>query len=104
MPDDIQDDVRLLKNNLPQLFSSLEQVDELLDFSYKVLGGDKQQRYLLVFQNSDELRPTGGFMGSLSIVDVYQGKILNSETPTGGPYDWQGWLKEKPWLPILYGL
>lgn len=99
LPDDIQDDVRLLKNNLPQLFSSLEQVDELLDFSYKVLGGDKQQRYLLVFQNSDELRPTGGFMGSLSIVDVYQGKILNSETPTGGPYDWQGWLKEKTLAP-----
>ena len=99
LPEDRRAEVLGLKNTLPKLFSSLDQVDELLGFAYQVLGGDKQQKYLLIFQNSDEIRPTGGFMGSLSTVDIYQGKVMSMATPTGGPYDWQGWLTEKTIAP-----
>lgn len=37
------------------------------------LAGDK--RYLVLFQNSNELRPTGGFLGSYAVVELKNGKI-----------------------------
>jgi hypothetical protein len=30
-----------------------------------LLGHSERKRYLIVFQNADEIRPTGGFMGSM---------------------------------------
>src|SRR3989344_819415 len=42
------------------------------------LVGEKQQRtYLVVFQNSAELRPTGGFIGSYATVRFDQGRMLD---------------------------
>lgn len=38
------------------------------------------QRWLIVYQNSNELRATGGFMGSYSILEINQGKIISIET------------------------
>ncbi|MGB0757073.1 MAG: DUF4012 domain-containing protein [Patescibacteria group bacterium] len=92
LPEDVQDDVLLLQTALPQVTKSLDQVDDILDFAYILLGGDRQQRYVVAFQNSDEIRPAGGFMGSLTTATLYQGKVISTETPGGGPYDWQAWL------------
>ncbi len=65
-------------------------------------GSDSFKRYLIVFQNHHELRPTGGFMGSYAIVDIQKGKILKIEIPPGGTYDLQGQLEVtvKPPLPL----
>ncbi len=93
LPEDIQNDVMLLKETLPKVFSSLSQIEELMNFAYILLGGDKQQRYILAFQNSDEIRATGGFMGSLTTATLYQGEVMDMETPGGGPYDWQAWIQ-----------
>ncbi|MFH0912457.1 MAG: DUF4012 domain-containing protein [Patescibacteria group bacterium] len=41
----------------------------------KALGFGNPQYYLLLNQNSNELRPTGGFIGSIVLVRVYHGKI-----------------------------
>ncbi len=44
---------------------------------YRVTAGfDRKKTYLLVLQNSMELRPTGGFIGSIAIVTV-EGGLLN---------------------------
>ncbi|HMB26022.1 MAG TPA: hypothetical protein VKP03_01250, partial [Patescibacteria group bacterium] len=53
-----------------------EDLKELSSFSKtinKILGEKYKKRYLFVFQNINELRPTGGFMGSLALVDINQG-------------------------------
>lgn len=39
------------------------------------LGGDSARVYLLLAQNSDELRPTGGFISSAALVRVNRGDI-----------------------------
>jgi uncharacterized protein DUF4012 len=39
------------------------------------LGGDNARVYLLLAQNSDELRPTGGFISSVALVRVNRGDI-----------------------------
>lgn len=39
-----------------------------------------EQKWIVIYQNSNELRATGGFMGSYSIVDINQGKIVSINT------------------------
>jgi len=39
-----------------------------------LLGIDSPRRYLLIFQNDGELRPTGGFMTAYAILEVDKGK------------------------------
>ncbi len=57
-----------------------------------LLGREGQRRYLIVFQNPNELRPTGGFMGSYAELDIHRGEIKRFEIPGGGTYDLQGQL------------
>lgn len=42
-----------------------------------VFGLEKPKKYLILFQNSNELRPTGGFIGSYGLVEIDRGKITN---------------------------
>ena len=56
------------------------------------MGRDEPRRYLILFQNPTELRPTGGFIGSYAELDIYRGKITRLEIPGGGTYDLQGQL------------
>lgn len=60
----------------------------------EIVGEKGRRRYLLIFQNPFELRATGGFMGSLGILEVKNGKILSFTIPPGGSYDLQGQLDE----------
>lgn len=44
-----------------------------------ILGFNGQKTYLVLFQNSTELRPTGGFIGSLGLFSFEKGKLVNTE-------------------------
>lgn len=54
-----------------------------------MLGRDA--RYLVIFQNENELRPTGGFMGSFAVLTLKSG-AWTIEMPPQGSYALQGWL------------
>lgn len=54
------------------------------------LGHTTPQRYLLVFQNQNELRATGGFIGSYAEITMAEGKITSVLLPPGGSYHIQG--------------
>lgn len=47
----------------------------LLSVTPWLLGSDAPRRYLLLFQNDAELRPTGGFLTAYAILEVNKGKI-----------------------------
>ena len=64
------------------------------------LGGTAPRRYLIVFQNSTELRPTGGFIGSFAVLDIEKGEVKNLQVPPGGSYDLQGSLKKYVYAPL----
>jgi nucleoside-diphosphate-sugar epimerase len=60
----------------------LTQVSESSDFMVQLalefpelVGLEEDRRYLLLFQNNNELRPTGGFVGSYAVVELHAGKI-----------------------------
>ncbi len=95
LPTEYRDSIAELQNTLPELSSKLQNFASLSDTLLSVLGHDSSRRYLLVFQNNRELRPTGGFIGSLALVDMYQGGIEEIEVPGGGVYDLAGQLDEK---------
>jgi hypothetical protein len=102
LPVNYQNQARLLQTNLPLLVKSLEYFNSASDLLLKVLGSDSQKRYLVLFQNNNELRPTGGFIGSYALVDIDRGNVTKINVPGGGPYDLKAGLKaaiESP-LPL----
>lgn len=56
-----------------QLSSSMFDV---LDVLPNLLGSDKPTNYLLLVQNKDELRPTGGFITGFGILQLNAGRIM----------------------------
>jgi UDP-glucuronate decarboxylase len=40
-----------------------------------LIGVNTPKKYLILFQNSNEIRPTGGFIGSYAILEMEEGKI-----------------------------
>lgn len=76
-----------LRDSLPTAILALRQLKESAEFAVQVLGDNDLRRYLLIFQNDNELRATGGFMGSFALVDFKNGKIEKIVIPPGGTYD-----------------
>ena len=95
IPSDKMSDFNQIKNYLLTLESDLQELNGLSSTIRQILGSDYKQRYLFIFQNNNEIRPTGGFMGSYALVDIDRGEIKNIEIPAGGTYDLQGSLLKK---------
>ncbi len=84
-----------IQNSLPLFKSSLSELSDLSTLALDLLGQDRMKRYLVIFQNNSELRPTGGFIGSFALLDLDRGKIERLEIPAGGSYDLKGSLRVK---------
>ena len=82
-----------LATRLPILYVSMEEFVEFSEMLSTILGADGTKRYLLIFQNNTELRPTGGFMGSFAEMKIHDGEIVEMNIPGGGTYDLQGSLQ-----------
>jgi hypothetical protein len=78
---------------------ALEDISKTLRFARLLMGEAREQTYLLVFQNQAELRPTGGFMGSVAEVMIDRGDIDQVFIPGGGPYDLRSQLKSRVLAP-----
>ncbi len=88
---------------LVSVVHDFKNIADLGDSLHDIFGGAGKRRYLIVFQNQYELRPTGGFMGSFAVVDIKDGKVVNWELTPGGSYDLQGQLSDflVPPTPLL---
>ncbi|MCL4338376.1 DUF4012 domain-containing protein [Patescibacteria group bacterium] len=62
---------------LTSISQRLSSVSDMLPVMEKLFLSDKPKLYLVLFQNSMELRPTGGFIGSFGLLAVDHGKILD---------------------------
>ncbi len=60
---------------LTSLRSVVGYTDRLLTLYPRIAGFRKKQTYLVLLQNSMELRPAGGFIGSLLVVSFVDGKV-----------------------------
>ena len=78
-----------------QAWNSLDKVE---NFSQKyvqnfpeimnLLGHEEKRRYMIVFQNADEIRPLGGFMGSMALVEIYKWKVKLFQTKDIYDIEW----------------
>lgn len=83
------------KNNLNELNNQLEEIESLFSNSLNILrlmptlaGHPEPSRFLILFQNNDELRPTGGFIGSLATLEISQlGENIDMQTSDVYHYD-----------------
>lgn len=93
LPDEQQEFVVTAKKAIVALDQDAAYLNSAGPIILSALGTTAPRRYLLVFQNPAELRPTGGFIGSFAILDMENGAIKKLDVPTGGSYDLQGALK-----------
>lgn len=103
LPAEYQTKFNDLKLLLTAFVNDLESISNSTLAIQEIFGGQGLRRYLLVFQNPHEIRPTGGFMGSFALLEVKNGQITNLHLPAGGSYDLQGQLSEyvEPPAPML---
>lgn len=80
--------IEVAKTVLSELSLAFENMKILLGFRYP-------HRILFVLQNSSEIRPTGGFIGSLGILDMNNGEVDKLQFKDIYEYDGQG-LKREP--------
>lgn len=94
VPEDYRGTLLATQTSLPALIETIEEFQTFYALAKELLGASGTKRYLIIFQNNTEIRPTGGFIGSFAEVKVHNGIIENLNVPGGGSYDLQGSLKE----------
>lgn len=60
---------------LPRLKQTIDEAIPLLEVMIPLAGYPEESRYLVLLQNDDELRPTGGFVGTIGLLDIDGGDI-----------------------------
>ncbi len=88
----MQDRLAKLKLALPPVVELLELTYSASQFMPQLLGKDTEQRYMILFQNNNELRSTGGFLGGFSTVVIADAAL--KEMYAKNVYDIEGQLKE----------
>ncbi len=94
IPESSRDTVKTVADQLPALTASFQEFLSFSELIKTILGDEMKKRYLVIFQNNTELRPTGGFIGSFAEIDIDRGEITKITIPAGGSYDLQGSLRE----------
>ena len=75
IPEEKRDRFAQLKQTIPVLLEGLDVVHTNAPAFTDVLGGNGPRKYLFLFQNNNEARATGGFIGSYGLLDMKDGEI-----------------------------
>ncbi len=73
----LSDRVTALLDKFDELYPSIQSGAGLLSIAPQLLGNDRPRTYLLLIQNEDELRPTGGYISAAGRVTLSAGKIVS---------------------------
>lgn len=69
--------IRNAKNAVDQLESFVVDTKPLLLVLPEIMGQDSEKKYLILFQNDKELRPTGGFITAYAVFRVHKGVVTS---------------------------
>lgn len=92
LPQNVADQVELLEKSVPQIKQALTAFLDQSGVLLTVLGAEREREYLLLFQNNHELRPTGGFIGSIALVNVDRGAV--EKVAVQSVYDGDGQMRD----------
>jgi hypothetical protein len=93
LPEDKRDSFTKLKSQLPGVIDSMNSFSGFSGTILNVLGHNGPKQYLFLFENNDEIRATGGFIGTYGIMKIAEGNI--SQLTIDGIYNPDGQLKER---------
>ncbi|MBI3115458.1 MAG: DUF4012 domain-containing protein [Candidatus Kerfeldbacteria bacterium] len=75
-----------LQDNLAMVHAQLGRSAVMIPLLEHLFGSDRPRELLFVFENDTELRPGGGFLGSLALVRFDQGGFKILDAPGRGPF------------------
>lgn len=103
IPSYFRSSFELIKKELPLLRKNFDDFIVISKNLEEIVGKRSFKRYLILFQNNNEIRPTGGFLGTYAQIDFVNGQIEKFEMPAGGTYDLAGQLTVRvaPPKPLL---
>jgi hypothetical protein len=77
LPEDKKEKFLEIKTKLPSVIAFCDNFLSNSEIFTDLLGGNGPRKYLFLFQNNQEMRPTGGFIGSYGVLDISNGHIRN---------------------------
>lgn len=77
IPEDKKEIYGDFKEKIPMLEEYIGTANGFMDFLEGIIGIDKSKKYLLLFNNNSELRPTGGFPGTYGVVSFTGGGLAD---------------------------
>lgn len=80
LPTNLEVRIKFAKTKVFEISKVLEATKTHFPALLKLLGDEFPHRYLIILQNNNEIRPTGGFIGSYVIMDINEGYIEKLET------------------------
>lgn len=92
IPDDKRPVFDNFKTQFPQLQELVTQGSDFAQFLETLVSMKGTKRYLVLFQNSTELRPTGGFPGSYAVLTFEKGRLKDYKVDD--VYNIDGQIKE----------
>lgn len=92
IPEDKLEIFHDFKDKMPMFEELLSDSREYVDFLEGIIGIDESKKYLLLFNNYSELRPTGGFPGTYGVISFSNGGLENFFVDD--VYNLDGQLKE----------
>lgn len=100
IPEDKRSLVISLKDMTLEISALVSGASEGGDIVADMLGANGPRKYLFLFQNNAEMRPTGGFIGSYALLEMSDGNVKNFFID--GIFNPDGQLTDKivPPLPI----
>lgn len=100
IPEAQRDKFAQLKKKLPEINKFLDGYNKESKIFSDILGGNGPRKYLFLFQNNQEMRATGGFIGTYAALDIFNGHI--KKFTVDGIFNPDGQLKERiiPPAPI----
>lgn len=86
----VRERIVTLKNTVAGTAESIGQFQPIIKLLPDLLGNPEPKKYLIMFQNDAELRPTGGFLTAYATMSILKGKITEC-----GYLHARCWIQEK---------
>lgn len=91
-PEELGAKVEMVLEEFNKYSDLIDHTKENIPAIENLMGLRYPHRYLILFQNNNEARPTGGFIGSVMLIDINDGKLEKSEV--FDVYDFDGQFHE----------
>lgn len=97
IPESFEEKYQTAITSLEDITQKFDDLNSNLPAILNLLGDDIAHTYLILVQNQNELRPTGGFIGTLILAEMQEGYLTQFQTVD--VYDYDGQLLNPEKIP-----